>query len=121
MICNIYPNENNKLLQRNKELQDVKSFSLLQSMLYHTQPVINHYWLTTLLYKLVTDTQKSNEEYLQNMDNHLFFPKKDGDLRNNTWLIMNNYDIKIEQCEKVLEQFDLKVGNDYRQFSHYLF
>ena len=121
MICNIYPNENNKLLQRNKELQDVKSFSLLQSMLYHTQPVINHYWLTPLLYKLVTDTQKSNEEYLQNMDNHLFFPKKDGDLRNNTWLIMNNYDIKIEQCEKVLEQFDLKVGNDYRQFSHYLF
>lgn len=121
MICNIYPNENNKLLQRNKELQDVKSFSLLQSMLYHTQPVINHYWLTPLLYKLVNNPQFNNEKYLQLIDNYLFFPKKEGDLRDNTWLIMNNNDLKIELCEKVLEQFDLRDGKDYRQFSHYLF
>lgn len=121
-ICKIIENESSKSpsLQRD-ETEVSKSFSLLQSLLYHTQSVINHYWLTPLLYKLVNNPLSNNEEYLQNMDNHLFFPKKEGDLRNNTWLIMNNYDFKIEQCEKVLEQFDLKEGNDYRQFSHYLF
>lgn len=122
LICKIIDNVSSKSpsLQRD-ETEVSKSFSLLQSMLYHTQPIINHYWLTPLLYKLVNNPQSNNEEYLQNMDNHLFFPKKEGDLRNNTWLIMNNNDLKIEPYEKVLEQFDLIDGKDYRQFSHYLF
>ena len=122
LICKIIDNVSSKSpsLQRD-ETEVSKSFSLLQSMLYHTQPIINHYWLTPLLYKLVHNPQSNNEEYLQNMDNHLFFPKKEGDLRNNTWLIMNNNDLKIEPYEKVLEQFDLIDGKDYKQFSHYLF
>mgnify|MGYP006382226993 FL=1 len=122
LICKIIDNVSSKSpsLQRD-ETEVSKSFSLLQSMLYHTQPVINHYWLTPLLNKLVNEAQFDNEKYLQLIDNYLFFPKRKRDLRDNTWFIMNNYNLEIEQCEKVLEQFDLKEGNDYRQFSHYLF
>jgi hypothetical protein len=122
MICNIYPNENNKLLQRNKELEDVKSFSLLQSMLYHTQPVINHYWLTPLLYKLVNDTQSDNETYLQQMDNYLFFPKQNtGDLKTNTWELLNTQlDIYKYNCDELITKIQINE-NLGTGFPHYLF
>ena len=66
LICKIIDNVSSKSpsLQRD-ETEVSKSFSLLQSMLYHTQPVINHYWLTPLLNKLVNETQSDNEKYLQ--------------------------------------------------------
>lgn len=122
MICDIYPNTDSKLLQRNKELVNSKSFSLLQSMLYHTQPVINHYWLTPLLYKLVNDTQPTNEIFLQQMDNYLFFPKQnDGDLRTNTWNILNgNGNSRSFNCNELLAniQINEKLGTS---FPHYLF
>jgi hypothetical protein len=90
-------------------------------MLYHTQPVINHYWLTPLLYKLIGSTS-SDEKYLQQLDNYLFFPKKDGDLRTNTWNILGNYTlIHDNNCKNTLNQFNLKQGETYTQFSHYLF
>jgi hypothetical protein len=122
LICKIIENNSNTSpsLQRD-ETEVSKSFSLLQSMLYHTQPVINHYWLTPLLYKLVTDTQKSNEEYLQNMDNHLFFPKKDGDLRINTWRFLTEeleaYNFNYDELLRNI-RIDEKLGTS---FPHYLF
>ena len=120
LICKIYPNTSSSLLQR-LEQENSKSFSLLQSMLYHTQPVINHYWLTPLLYKLINNTD-SNEQYLQELDNYLFFPKKDGDLRTNTWGILNNENLVYKNnCNNILSQFDLNTDATYTQFSHYLF
>lgn len=124
LICKVRENTSNNSpsLQR-ENTEDGKAFSLLQSMLYHTQEVKTHYWLTPLLYKLV-----NNEDdltiYLQQMDNYLFFPKKSGDLRSLTWEILGK---NIEQkegsfyCDKITGQLDLNSGNDYRQFSHYLF
>jgi hypothetical protein len=125
LICKIIENASSSSpsLQR-EETEESKSFSLLQSMLYHTQPVINHYWLTPLLYKLVETTPSlSNDEYLQKMDNHLFFPKReDGDLRTNTWnLLSSESPFQNEVCENIMKQFDLQENSDYRQFSHYLF
>ena len=124
LICKIIDNVSSKSpsLQRD-ETEVSKSFSLLQSMLYHTQPVINHYWLTPLLNKLVNETQSDNEKYLQLVDNYLFFPKKEGDLKTNTWEILedNKKLNEVYQCENIINQFDLIDGKDYRQFSHYLF
>jgi hypothetical protein len=77
-----------------------------------------------LLYKLVETTPSlSNDEYLQKMDNHLFFPKReDGDLRTNTWnLLSSESPFQNEVCENIMKQFDLQENSDYRQFSHYLF
>lgn len=121
-ICKIIENNSKSpSLQRDKT-EESKSFSLLQSMLYHTQPVINHYWLTPLLYKLVYEPEFENTEYLQNMDNYLFFPKKSGDLKENTWnLLSKSFSFEKETKVNILSQFDLIDGSDYRQFSHYLF
>jgi hypothetical protein len=120
MICKIVEyNGTSPSLQRD-ETELSKSFSLLQSMLYHTQEVKTHYWLTPLLFKLI-DNNDDNEEYLQCLDNYLFFPKKDGDLRRNTWNLLINENYDKANSESVMKQFDLIEGNDYRQFSHYLF
>lgn len=121
LICKIVENNNTSpSLQRDKT-EVSKSFSLLQSMLYHTQPVINHYWLTPLLYKLVNSPQFNNEEYLQNMDNHLFFPKKEGDLRNNTWNILGReLDTNKCDCDELIT--NIKVNENLgTSFPHYLF
>ena len=121
LICKIVENNNTSpSLQRDKT-EVSKSFSLLQSMLYHTQPVINHYWLTPLLYKLVNNPQSNNEEYLQNMDNHLFFPKKEGDLRNNTWDILGR-ELDTDKCDCDELITNIKVNENLgTSFPHYLF
>ena len=122
MICNIYPNKDSKLLQRNKELIEIKSFSLLQSLLYHTQPVINHYWLSPLLSILVRNSQKTNEDYLRKMDNYLFFPKiNDGDLRSNTWKILGQ-ELEVYEYEKDELMKNIKINENLGiSFPHYLF
>ena len=122
MICNIYPNKDSKLLQRNKELIEIKSFSLLQSLLYHTQPVINHYWLSPLLSILVRNSQKTNEDYLRKMDNYLFFPKiNNGDLRSNTWKILGQ-ELEVYEYEKDELMKNIKINENLGiSFPHYLF
>lgn len=123
LICNIRENTSNNSpsLQRDNTEKE-KAFSLLQSMLYHTQEVKTHYWMTPLLFKLVNN-EEALTRYLQQMDNYLFFPKREGDLKTNTWEILedNKKLNEVFQCENITNQFDLINGKDYRQFSHYLF
>lgn len=46
---------------------------LLQSMLYHSQQITTHYWLTPFLHQALTCRQPAELEwYLQRLDNHLF-------------------------------------------------
>lgn len=121
MICKMTENKNKEspLLQRD-EAELSKEFSLLQSMLYHTQEVRTHYWLTPLINFLINE-EKNYEDFLRKLDNYLFFPKKIGDLRINTWDLLTSINIDKSNCDSVLKQFDLIDGNDYKQFSHYLF
>lgn len=123
LICKIVENKSKDSPSLQREEREVsKSFSLLQSMLYHTQPVINHYWLTPLLYKLVENKPSlDNEQYLQKIDNYLFFPKQiDGDLRTNTWKILGELNDCKYSCDELLDkiQIDQKLGTS---FPHYLF
>lgn len=55
-----------------RESKDAKkSVSLLQSMLYHSQQMTTHYWLTPLLNFMLNNDEKDAELYLQHLDNHL--------------------------------------------------
>lgn len=124
LISKIIENNSSNSPSLQRDVTEVsKSFSLLQSMLYHTQPVINHYWLTPLLYKLVNNTQFGNEAYLQQMDNYLFFPKpKDGDLRTNTWKILSEKhdDFDKMDSDSLLKKLSIDEKNGTK-FQHYLF
>ncbi|MDX9744110.1 MAG: DUF262 domain-containing HNH endonuclease family protein [Arcobacteraceae bacterium] len=124
LICKIIENKSSQSPSLQRDDTEVsKSFSLLQSMLYHTQEVKTHYWLTPLLYKLIENDSKSkNEKYLQCMDNYLFFPKKEGDLRTNTWDILGEEldTIPKLKCNDMLNKIQISQ-NLGTSFPHYLF
>ncbi len=44
---------------------------MLQSMLYHSQQLTTHYWLTPLLSYLLNHGGEGAHRYLQYLDNHL--------------------------------------------------
>ena len=89
---------------RRKTNLDNDGFALLQSMLYHSQQITTHYWLTPLLYKAYK--QRNKEElyvYLRKLDNVLFCTDKEDNLPERTWKSMlidlstekKNYDYLI--------------------------
>ncbi|TXH30066.1 MAG: hypothetical protein E6Q94_10330 [Burkholderiaceae bacterium] len=48
--------------------------ALLQSMLYHSQEITTHYWLTPFLLHIhqnASDKAERHFRYLQHLDNHL--------------------------------------------------
>jgi len=117
-ICKMRENKSSpspSLQRDNDEVETIKPLSLLQSMLYHTQEVTTHYWLTPVLMHLIQDN-KDNTKYLQNMDNYLFFSDNGGDLRERTWNILNA-DINFKMSIKDIN-IDEKKGVG---FPHYLF
>jgi len=63
-----------------------ESFALLQSMLYHSQQITTHYWLTPLLYKMLySRDEQENLKYLRKMDNLLFCTDNKDELALRTW------------------------------------
>ncbi|WP_163100198.1 DUF262 domain-containing protein [Peribacillus alkalitolerans] len=56
-----------------------KGESLLQSMLYHSQQITTHYWLTPYLKFLIENKGENSYEYLKYLDNHLLCAEKDDD------------------------------------------
>jgi len=80
---------------RRRDIQENDGFSLLQSMLYHSQQITTHYWLTPLLYKAY-DTRNKEElyTYLRKLDNALFCTQKENTLPERTWNAMR---IEIEE------------------------
>lgn len=70
-----------RYVSRSRETDSHRAFSLLQSMLYHSQEITTQYWVTPLLLFMYhnpgkkTETQVSKAkryfEYLRHLDNHL--------------------------------------------------
>jgi|WetSurMetagenome_2_1015567.scaffolds.fasta_scaffold05806_3 uncharacterized protein with ParB-like and HNH nuclease domain len=127
LICDM--TKSKEILQRNdREKTEIKPFSLLQSMLYHTQELITHYWLTPLLYYLLAySTQKQIDDlviYLQQLDNKLFFSpdEKKESLKERTWNVMTGGALSMkpikykEFCK--FTKINKKLGTG---FPHYLF
>ena len=63
-------------------------FTLLQSMLYHSQQITTHYWLTPLLAYIHRNRGEKVEHYyhyLQHLDNHLLCSNDERPLIERTW------------------------------------
>jgi len=95
---------NKDALQR-RELDRNEDFALLQSMLYHSQQIITHYWLTPFLYHLIKNNgTKENYNYLRKLDNAMFCSKMDGDLRERSWELIGKDFNDIEYNIDVLDE-----------------
>jgi hypothetical protein len=80
LICqiSISPSNGKNYMNRARSAESHRGFSLLQSMLYHSQEITTHYWLTPLLYFMLknpaTTQQKMADiyfQYLRHLDDHL--------------------------------------------------
>jgi hypothetical protein len=104
-------------LRREKPIVN-DGFTLLQSMLYHSQQITTHYWLTPLLNKALTCRDKNVlYAYLRELDNRLFSSTEMGSLPERTWKYLGK-DLSTTQPSYQLEVYDEKLGVD---FPHYLF
>jgi hypothetical protein len=85
-IRKLYLNDNT--LQR-RDQEDNSGFALLQSMLYHSQEIITHYWLTPFLYRMVEkDLVRGPSSYLKRLDNLMFCSGSEEELRIRSWNLL---------------------------------
>lgn len=72
LICRLYlsTSGNSKSLQRRRPDTN-EPVALLQSMLYHSQQITTHYWLTPFLSHLLAHPGRDPFPYLRHLDNHL--------------------------------------------------
>jgi uncharacterized protein with ParB-like and HNH nuclease domain len=95
-----------------------EGFALLQSMLYHSQQIITHYWLTPLLNKALTCRDKNElYDYLIQLDNYLFCTNDQSNLLERTWKIMK----KELTGEDLNPDYDLLDNQQGVEFPHYWF
>jgi hypothetical protein len=73
-----------------------EGFALLQSMLYHSQQLVTHYWLTPFLHTMLDEDDAENlYEYLLTLDNSMFCSPKE-DLRVLSYKMMKRKGKKIK-------------------------
>lgn len=72
LICKLekYESRNNFYLRRRQPTYN-EGEALLQSMLYHSQQITTHYWLTPYLNYLVKHNGQNGYDYLKRLDNYL--------------------------------------------------
>lgn len=74
LICKLekYKSGNDKYYLRRRHPTSNEGEALLQSMLYHSQQITTHYWLTPYLNFLVNHNGQDGYQYLKKLDNYLF-------------------------------------------------
>jgi hypothetical protein len=109
---------NKDALQR-KESGKNDGFALLQSMLYHSQQIITHYWLTPLLNKLRTcDDTDALYKYLIQVDNVMFCSGNNQALSQRSWHLLNQNISSIKPGVQYLE-IENQKGTDYPSYVFY--
>jgi hypothetical protein len=72
LVCRLYLNTSGKSRSLQRPRPDSNQpLALLQSMLYHSQQITTHYWLTPLLAYLLNHPGEDPLPYLRHLDNHL--------------------------------------------------
>lgn len=73
-------------LSRGRESETQQGFGLLQSMLYHSQEITTHYWITPLLNFVHQNTSDANDyyTYLRHLDTNLLGSIAEGSLIDRT-------------------------------------
>ena len=83
----------NRYMSRSLETDAHRDFSLLQSMLYHSQEITTQYWVTPLLHFMHCNPYAKVDRYfdfLRHLDNHLFCSAADKSLVERTLAFMKN-------------------------------
>lgn len=109
-------------LYRDDEPETLRGFSLLQSMLYHAQPITTMYWLTPLLNYLHTGKRDMADaaDFLRHMDNHWFCAEDGRTMIQRSRAFMDNaWENSTPSCQ-ILEH-DLKQKPLGVSFPHYWF
>lgn len=113
----VQSNDDVLTLSRDEEPASRRSFSLLQSMLYHSQPIAKVFWLTPLLnflYSAKGDIDRA-ERFLRHMDNHWFCSKDERTMIERSWGFM------INPWEKGNPSCDIMDEHHGLSFPHYWF
>lgn len=103
---------------RRKQSEGIDGFALLQSMLYHSQQITTHYWLTPLLYKTLYCRNKNElYAYFRKLDNILFCTGKTDLLTDRTWRCME-IDFNTIKISYDYDELEEELGVS---FPHYWF
>jgi len=89
--------------------------SLLQSMLYHSQQLTTHYWLTPYLNYLLENNGKDSFKYLRHLDNYLLSGNQEDSLIKRTHNFLVTPYMKTEIDYKILTK------PEGVSFAHYWF
>lgn len=105
-------------LVRKESQESDTAFAMLQSMLYHSQQLTTHYWLTPFLNYLLEHGGESAHLYLKYLDNHLLCSNSDAPLIERTRQFLNQ-----PWCDEFgLRDFtDTLSTEEGTSFSHYWF
>lgn len=115
----ISSSEGHRYINRSRDTDALRGFALLQSMLYHSQEITTHYWLTPLLLQLHRHADKSADQhfrYLQHLDNHLLCSAVEDSLAVRTWSFMK----EPWQKRELIHQQALNEPSGVN-FAHYWF
>lgn len=118
LICKLRLNKSKKsvsLIREQPKPNSNSGFALLQSMLYHSQQITTHYWLTPLLSYIYDNPGKDPYVYLRHLDTHLLCSNDTRPLIERTWEFMQEY-----WTEKELDLHQLKEPLGV-QLPHYWF
>lgn len=128
LISNISVSTSNgkRYISRSREADSLREFSLLQSMLYHSQENTTQYWVTPLLLFMYrnpgekTETQltkaKRYFDYLRHLDNHLL-----GSDANESLVIRTHEFMEKPWHQRTLvHKRELAIANGLK-FAHYWF
>lgn len=116
LICKLRLNKSkNSVSLIREQPKNNDGFTLLQSMLYHSQQITTHYWLTPLLSYIYDNPGDNPYLYLRHLDTHLLCSNDTRPLIERTWEFMQNY-----WTEKELD-LDLLKESLGVQFPHYWF
>jgi len=115
-----------RYVSRSRETDSHRAFSLLQSMLYHSQEITTQYWVTPLLLFMYRNPGEKTEaqvtkakryfDYLRHLDNHLLGSAADESLVIRTRAFME----KPWQRRSLVHKAELTSANGVK-FAHYWF
>ena len=82
--------DDGSLRRETEEQAGIRSFSLLQSMLYHSQQITTQYWLTPLLAYMRRHPGNPDDYvlFLRHLDNHLHCTEDTGTLAERSWAFL---------------------------------
>lgn len=107
---------NKKTLQRRTPVSN-EGFALLQSMLYHSQQIITHYWLTPFMFNMLTsDSFEDLYVYLRKLDNKMFCSGSNQDLKTRSWNLINDDLLEFKPNIILLDESN---GTDYWSYWFY--